>query len=422
MLIPLAARALDAETLDAIGRGDGRAARDALRTAGRRRDEPPVCRIARRCSRPRSLALCAATGARAQEASPYAIDIPPWFAETFLDFREDIADAAKDGRRLMVYFGQDGCPYCRQLMVTNFSQRQIVDKTRRHFVADRAQHLGRPRGHLARRAHDERKGARPRARRAVHADAAVLRREGRRSSRGSTATIRRTRFEAVLDYVAGKHEKQRNARRVHGAPDAGPRASATLADEPFFVKPPYDPRAQARRQAARRGLRDAVLRGVRRNAPRRVSPRRTCSAQLARFDVARFGLGARTEVTTPDGAKVKADAWARDLGVAYTPTIVFFDAGGREVFRIDAYLRRVPLRLGARLRRERRVPQRAVVPALPPGARGAPARRRPARRSLAMERDGTYALSRSLIPNGVTVMPTSDQERHREAEDPHFAW
>ena len=30
---------------------------------------------------------------------------------------------------------RDGCPYCRQLMVTNFSQRRIVDKTRRHFVA-----------------------------------------------------------------------------------------------------------------------------------------------------------------------------------------------------------------------------------------------------------------------------------------------
>ena len=44
-------------------------------------------------------------------------------------------------------------------------------------------------------------------------------------------------------------------------------------------------------------------------------------------------------LTTPDGAKVKADAWARDLRVTYTPSIVFFDAGGREVFRIDAYLR-----------------------------------------------------------------------------------
>ena len=56
--------------------------------------------------------------ARGQDAAPYAIDIPSWFATTFLDFREDIADAAKDRRRLLIYFGQDGCPYCKQLMVT----------------------------------------------------------------------------------------------------------------------------------------------------------------------------------------------------------------------------------------------------------------------------------------------------------------
>src|ERR1700687_3093336 len=72
---------------------------------------------------------------RAQEAAPYAIDIPPWFANTFLDLREDIAEATRNGRRLMVYFGQDGCPHCTQLMVTNFSQPSIVKKTRQHFVA-----------------------------------------------------------------------------------------------------------------------------------------------------------------------------------------------------------------------------------------------------------------------------------------------
>jgi thiol-disulfide isomerase/thioredoxin len=67
--------------------------------------------------------------------TPYAIDIPLWFANTFLDLREDIAEATRNGQRLLVYSGQDGCPYCKQLMVTNFSQRSIVEKTRQHFVA-----------------------------------------------------------------------------------------------------------------------------------------------------------------------------------------------------------------------------------------------------------------------------------------------
>ena len=81
-----------------------------------------------------ALAVAAGTVA-AQDVAPHAIEIPPWFAETFLDFREDIRDAARGGRRLMVYFGQDGCPYCKEFMVTNFSQRTIVEKSRKHFVA-----------------------------------------------------------------------------------------------------------------------------------------------------------------------------------------------------------------------------------------------------------------------------------------------
>ena len=83
---------------------------------------------------PLLLAALVSTVAVAQQPSPHAIDIPPWFATTFLDFREDIDDAAREGKRVLVYFGQDGCPYCTKLMVANFSQRTIVDKTRRHFV------------------------------------------------------------------------------------------------------------------------------------------------------------------------------------------------------------------------------------------------------------------------------------------------
>ena len=73
--------------------------------------------------------------AAAQVASPHAIEIPSWFTESFLDFKDEAATAAKDGKRLLVYFGQDGCPYCRELMVNAFSQRPIADQTRAGFVA-----------------------------------------------------------------------------------------------------------------------------------------------------------------------------------------------------------------------------------------------------------------------------------------------
>ena len=37
---------------------------------------------------------------------------PGWFKESFLDFREDIAEASVEGKRLLLYFWQRGCPYC----------------------------------------------------------------------------------------------------------------------------------------------------------------------------------------------------------------------------------------------------------------------------------------------------------------------
>jgi len=283
------------------------------------------------------LALAAFVGGvRAQEPSPYAIDIPPWFVETFLDFREDIADAAKDGRRLMVYFGQDGCPYCRQLMVTNFSQRRIVDKMHKHFAAIALNIWGdREVTWLDGRKMTEK--ALSRALDVQFTPTLLFFDEQGRVVARLNGYYAPHRFEAVLDYVAAKRDGQETlaAYLARKTPDP---ASATLADEPFFVSPPYD----LRRRGAGKPL--AVIFETQYCAAcdelhREAFRRPEIKALLARFDVARFGLGARVDLTTPQGAKVKADAWARDLGVAYTPTVVFFDAGGREVFRIDAYLR-----------------------------------------------------------------------------------
>jgi hypothetical protein len=52
--------------------------------------------------------------ASAQNPSPYAIDIPSWFTESFLDFRDDIRDAARDHRRLMLYFGRTAARIARR--------------------------------------------------------------------------------------------------------------------------------------------------------------------------------------------------------------------------------------------------------------------------------------------------------------------
>lgn len=276
--------------------------------------------------------------ADAFDPSPHAIDIPSWFRETFLDFREDIREAAKAKKRLVVYFGQDGCPYCRELMRVNFSDKGIVDKTRRHFDAVAINIWGdREVAWLDGKARREKEFA---ASLKVQFTPTLLFFDEK-----GNLVLRLNgyypphKFHAALDYVAGRHETKTSfadyLRRNVKEADSG-----VLHEQPFFVKPPFDLRRP--RQGAAKPL--AVL-----------FEQKHCAAcdelhslgfkdkgtltLIGKFDVARLELFGKQAIVTPGGKKLDEETWARELKVAYTPTIVFFDAQGKEAFRVEAYLR-----------------------------------------------------------------------------------
>jgi thioredoxin-related protein len=277
-----------------------------------------------------------AVPALAQERAPQPIEVPRWFSDSFLDLGEEIRDAARADKRLMLYFGQDGCPYCRKLMVTNFSQRTIVAKTRQRFVPVALDIWG--------------------AREVTWRDGRVL--PEKEFARAMNVQFTPTllffdergevvarvngyyppqQFEAVLDYAAGAAapgESLADYLRRAGKPAA----RARLASEPFFVRPPHD---LARHPGGKPVLVLFETPGCTECDELHAEGfrRREVRALLGRFDVAQFALGAPTTLTTPDGRATTADAWARDLGVTYTPTLLFFDDVGAEVFRVDAYLR-----------------------------------------------------------------------------------
>ncbi|MEX2240734.1 MAG: thioredoxin family protein [Burkholderiales bacterium] len=73
---------------------------------------------------------CAGFAARAQTH-----EVPSWFAESFLEFPQDVKEAAQEHKRLMLYFWQDGCPACRKMKETTLADQAIVHQTRRRFVA-----------------------------------------------------------------------------------------------------------------------------------------------------------------------------------------------------------------------------------------------------------------------------------------------
>jgi thioredoxin-related protein len=235
----------------------------------------------------------------------------------------------------MVYFGQDGCPYCTALMQTNFSQKAIVEKTRRHFVAIALNIWGdREVTWTDGRTMSEK--ALARALKVQFTPTLLFLDE-----RGAVAVrlngyYAPHRFEAALDYVIGRMEKKVSL-ADHLATKAHEAANPWLADEPFFLKPPYDLRR------SRGGKPLAVLFETPHCAPcdelHREGFKRTDVTQLLkRFDVVRLSLADRAEVVTPAGAKTTGEGWARLLGIAYTPSMVFFD-GPTEVLRVEAYLR-----------------------------------------------------------------------------------
>jgi thioredoxin-related protein len=283
------------------------------------------------------LALTALTGpAGAQQPSPFAIDVPSWFVETLLDFREDIRDAAQQGRRLIVYFGQDGCPYCRQLMVTNFSQRAIVEKTRRHFVAIALNIRGdREVTWVDGRVMSEK--ALARALEVQFTPTLLFLDEGGKVAARINGYYPPHRFEAVLDYASGKLERREplGVYLVRVTKESG---SATLIDEPFFMPAPNDLRRLPGGKPLAVVIETPYCVGCD-ELHREGFQHPEVRALLARLDVARIELGARSPMTTPDGRQATTDEWVRELNITYTPAVVFFDARGVEVFRVDSYLR-----------------------------------------------------------------------------------
>lgn len=288
-----------------------------------------------------SITLAAlALPAAAQAPSPHAIRIPPWFVETLLDFREDATDAAKDNKRLLVYFGQDGCPYCKQLMETTFAEARIADKAKKHFVAV-ALNLWGDREVTwvdGKRISEKELG---RMLKVQFTPTVLMFNEQAQVVARLNGYYPAHRMEAALDHVAGRMEARLPlAEYLQTAVKEA--ASPTLNAQPFFAKPPYDLPALLPTGGKAKPLLVLLERTncascdeLHREGLRRPE----VAGLLKRFNVVRLDAGASTALVAPDGQRTDAQAWARQLGIPYAPALVFFDAGRNEVFRVEAYMR-----------------------------------------------------------------------------------
>jgi thioredoxin-related protein len=234
-------------------------------------------------------------------------DAPEWFTETFLDVREDAAEAARDGKRLMLYFTQEGCPYCKQLVTVNFRDPAIMEKTRRHFLAVAINIWG---------------------------DREVTMIDGRKLPEKKFAAALKIQFTPTLVFF---DEKGTIAHRINGY----------LPPEPFYAaldnaigKAPAPSPVSAgstvdvRRKAAAKPV--ALL---------LISPGCDACDELERnlkhADL-RSQLRRLELIRVSNPSDVLSAGGPGKVQSSYVPALVFF-SGGREIFRTEAYLRRFHL-------------------------------------------------------------------------------
>ncbi len=56
-----------------------------------------------------------------------------WFVESFLDLRDDIKEAADEGKNFAILWEQRGCPYCKEMHKVNFAVPEIRKYIKANF-------------------------------------------------------------------------------------------------------------------------------------------------------------------------------------------------------------------------------------------------------------------------------------------------
>jgi thioredoxin-related protein len=264
-------------------------------------------------------------------------EVPAWFKSSFLDLREDVKAAAAVNKRLMLYVGQEGCPYCAELMHVNFARKDIVDLTRANFDAIAINLWGDAEvtdlhGNLA----TEKEFAAglkvqftPTLLFFDETGRIVLRLNGYRPPET---------FLKALEYVAGHEEKNGSFSDFLARHPPDEAAAGELHTEPSFLKPPL-------KLATRTGAKPLVV----------FFEQKTCAGcdelhsivlrdpdterLLGRFDAVQLDRWADTRLVTPEGKVSNARDWAKALGISYTPSAVLFGTDGREVMRVEGMLK-----------------------------------------------------------------------------------
>lgn len=293
------------------------------------------------------VAACTMATADTAESDPFQFDdtplddllqYPEWFKSSFLELDDDLQEAVDAGKTgIVVYFGQKRCAYCKMLMEVNFQTPDIVGYTRKHFDLIpidiwSPEQLTTPSGEsMSEREYAQALGTNftPSL---VFYDA-----DGRIALR-LRGYYPPYQFRAALEYVAGGHYLREKFPVYMARGDKTLRfEAADLVEESFFAPPPHNldrshfPAELPLVVFFEQG--DCHACDILHTQPLR---RKTVRSLFNRFESVQLDIGSDTPIIKPDGTRSTASEWAKELGIFYAPSIVFFDENGKEIIRVDS--------------------------------------------------------------------------------------
>jgi thioredoxin-related protein len=261
-------------------------------------------------------------------------EYPAWFKESFLNLREDIAEAAAANKRVLLVFHQDNCPYCNLLVERNLSQKDIVELMQSRFETVAINMWGdREVTDFSGRTLTEKQFAA--ALKVQFTPTLLFFDEKGEVILRLNGYLPPQRFKLALEYVAGRKEKELSF-RDYMARHEPPPASGTLKAEDFFAPPPYDLRRAKKPIAVFFEQKDCPACDL---LHEKVLPDAETRQIVRRVHNIQLDMWSDTPVVLPDGRKTTARDWARELDVKYAPTIVIMDAKGREIIRSEAFFK-----------------------------------------------------------------------------------
>ena len=267
-----------------------------------------------------------------------ATEYPAWFKTSFLHLREDIDEAQKNGKRVLIMFTQDNCPYCSALVERNLSQREIEAtlKTKFDVIAVNLWGDREVVGLDGKRYTEKTYSA---AQKIQFTPSLVFFDEAGNTLLRLNGYVPPARMQAALDWVGGRHEKTVAFRDFVAAREVPKQASGAMIKQDFFLKNATDLRRRGKQ------ARPLAVFFEQKDCPdcevlhRRVLIDPETRAVIAKFDNVQLDMWSRDLITTPAGKRMPVRDWVRQLGVNYAPGIVLFDPAGKEVIRWESSFR-----------------------------------------------------------------------------------